>query len=135
MDAGDPEHGGGAVPGQAIGVRARPPAARMGIEDRALELEAFDRRALECQKIEVGEEVARDVSAATGSRPLRCPDWERPHLDLIDATRLALEGCGVQAVDSVSACTRCDSDLLFSYRRDGAGAGRNVALIWRSSDD
>jgi copper oxidase (laccase) domain-containing protein len=32
----------------------------------------------------------------------------------------------------VPGCTRCDEELLWSYRRDGKRAGRNHAFIWRT---
>lgn len=82
---------------------------------------------------EVGEEVAAEVAAASAPRVVSWPHGRprRPHLDLALAVTLQLEAAGVNAVKRVSACTRCESDLLWSYRREGPGKGRNLALIWR----
>ncbi len=82
---------------------------------------------------EVGDDVADRVSAASASREI----WSegprgRPHLDLVAAARLQLADRGVRRTHSVDVCTRCDSKRLWSYRRDGAGAGRNVSAIWRA---
>ncbi len=83
---------------------------------------------------EVGEDVAREISEATTSKPLVSPEWKRPHIDLVDATRRVLLRQGLESVHSVSTCTHCRADLLYSYRREGSGGGRNVALVWRSED-
>jgi YfiH family protein len=83
---------------------------------------------------EVGEDVASEISEATGSRALYSPERERPHIDLVDATRRVLLHQGLDSVHSVACCTHCRPDLLYSYRREGPGAGRNVALVWRSED-
>ena len=53
--------------------------------------------------------------------------WGTPSLDIGAGVRAQLEAEGVQVVDA-SACTRESSDL-YSYRRDGAGAGRLAGLI------
>ncbi|HVR30747.1 MAG TPA: polyphenol oxidase family protein [Thermoanaerobaculia bacterium] len=82
---------------------------------------------------EVGGDVAEEVAEEVGSRSviLRPGDGPRPHLDLRLAARLALEQAGVEAITTIEACTRCDSSRLWSYRRDGRGAGRNLAFVWR----
>ncbi len=81
---------------------------------------------------EVGPDVAERVRAISGDGAVRDGRRGRPHLDLIAAASAQLEGCGVEDVHTVAACTRCDEALLFSYRREGPGAGRNVAVIWRA---
>lgn len=53
--------------------------------------------------------------------------WGTPSLDLGAGVRAQLEREGVTVVD-VSRCTRESADL-FSYRRDGARAGRLAGLI------
>jgi hypothetical protein len=55
----------------------------------------------------------------------------KPHLDLVAAARHQLAGLGVADVRTVAVCTRCEPDLLWSYRRLGRRAGRNHAFIWR----
>ncbi|MFL6202299.1 MAG: polyphenol oxidase family protein [Thermoanaerobaculia bacterium] len=77
---------------------------------------------------EVGEEVAEqfpDEAVVPGSSG-------KPHLDLIAAARQQLKG--VEDIRTVAVCTRCESERLYSYRREGKGVGRNVAFIWRRSD-
>ena len=82
---------------------------------------------------EVDHDVARDVSAASSSAVVRDGPRGRPHLDLVAAARIQLERLGEVRVHSVGACTRCQDDQLWSYRRDGAAAGRNLAVIWRQA--
>ncbi len=80
---------------------------------------------------EVSDDVARKICAA--SDPVVARDGPRghPHLDLAAAARIQLERCGKVDVRTVEACTRCDQAHLWSYRREGPGAGRNIAAIWR----
>lgn len=80
---------------------------------------------------EVGEEVAAQVAAAGGPEVVLPGPGDRPHLDLTAAVRRQLEDAGVGAVRAVVHCTRCDAGRLWSYRREGKGAGRNLAFIWR----
>jgi len=83
---------------------------------------------------EVGEEVAERVAAASDpavvAPGLRMPRG-RPHVDLAGAVRRQLVGAGVPEPRLVVRCTRCDEAGLWSYRREGRGAGRNVAFLWR----
>lgn len=53
--------------------------------------------------------------------------WGTPALDIGAGVRAQLEADGVRVVD-LSTCTR-ESQDLFSYRRDGARAGRHAGLI------
>ena len=53
--------------------------------------------------------------------------WGTPALDIGAGVRAQLEAAGTAVVD-VSACTR-ETPALYSYRRDGAGAGRLAGLI------
>jgi YfiH family protein len=80
---------------------------------------------------EVGEEVAEQVAAVSGPEVVVTAPDRKPHLDLVAAARRQLESAGVTEVHSVAACTRCDSARLYSYRREGKAAGRNIAFIWR----
>lgn len=90
---------------------------------------------------EVGEDVADQVSAAVGEnwrdglvlpRPAGRPG-KRPHLDLQLAVARQLVACGVVHIRKVERCTFCHDDL-WSYRRDGRSAGRNLACIWPRPD-
>lgn len=80
---------------------------------------------------EVGDDVARQVCAASSPAVARDGPRGRPHLDLVKAARIQLERRGDVHVRTLEACTRCDETHLWSYRREGPAAGRNVAAIWR----
>lgn len=70
------------------------------------------------------EFCAADPAARARSR------WGTPSLDLGAAatTQLRESGCDVVRVDP---CTR-ESATLHSYRRDGAGSGRQAGVVWLS---
>jgi polyphenol oxidase len=80
---------------------------------------------------EVGEDVAEQVVAASAPDIAIPGPNGKPHLDLHAAARLQLERAGVERVFVVSYCTRCEEERLWSYRREGRAAGRNMAFIWR----
>ena len=56
---------------------------------------------------------------------------DRKHLDVAAANRAQLDEVGIASsrIDSVSHCTKCREDLFFSYRRDGANAGRMISVV------
>lgn len=78
---------------------------------------------------EVAERVAR-VSTGDAVRPGRASARGNPHLDLREAVRSQLVSAGVGDVRSVDRCTRCHPEELWSYRREGEGAGRNHSFVW-----
>ncbi|HEX6202994.1 MAG TPA: peptidoglycan editing factor PgeF [Thermoanaerobaculia bacterium] len=82
---------------------------------------------------EVDEDVATRVAAATSPEVVSRPG-PKPHLDLVAAARHQLAARGVRDLRVVSPCTRCEPRLLWSYRREGARAGRNHAFIWIPGD-
>ena len=82
---------------------------------------------------EVGEEVAAAIAGASDEGALRRHPDRRPHANLVAAARWQLAQAGVAAVAAVETCTRCSPELLWSYRRDGTAAGRNLAFIWRTA--
>lgn len=83
---------------------------------------------------EVDEAVARAVEAPSGGAAeslSRRVAGRRPSLDLRQANRRQLERAGLPP-DSIHVapwCTRCDRELFFSYRREGAAAGRMLSGI------
>lgn len=82
---------------------------------------------------EVGEDVAERVVRVSTEDVVRRPPEPgrgRPHLDLGGAVRLQLVAAGVGGVRSVERCTRCHPGELWSYRRDGEAAGRNLSFVW-----
>jgi len=80
---------------------------------------------------EVGEDVAARVAAASAPAVAVPGPAGKPHLDLAAAALAQLRAAGVGSIVRVAACTRCDESSLWSYRREGRGAGRNLAFIWR----
>lgn len=63
--------------------------------------------------------------------PGHVPPPPRVQLDLRAATRWQLMDAGVpeKQIDVSDLCTACRTDLLFSYRREGAKTGRMMAVI------
>lgn len=78
---------------------------------------------------EVGPDVEEAFGPA-GSRFLERKASGRSHLDVAEANRTQIEEAGVlpSHIDKVNLCTRCREDLFFSYRRDGAYAGRMISV-------
>lgn len=77
---------------------------------------------------EVGEEVAAQFPAEAVRR-----ERPRPHLDLPLAARRQLEAAGLPAgalADS-GACTACDAERYYSWRRDGPVSGRHWGIAAR----
>lgn len=81
---------------------------------------------------EVGPEVAEEVAAASEPAVVAAGSGARPHLDLPAAVTAQLRAGGVGEIRHVERCTRCCEEILWSYRREGRRAGRNLALIWRT---
>jgi YfiH family protein len=101
---------------------------RLGVPGR--ELIAWLGPAIGACCYEVGDEVAREVAAASGSAVVADGPRGRPHLDLAAAVAAQLRRGGVEQLRTVDRCTRCDDGRLWSYRREGPEAGRNVAFVW-----
>jgi copper oxidase (laccase) domain-containing protein len=68
-----------------------------------------------------------------GDAVLAWPGTTRPHLDLARAVATQLTVAGVGDLRPLVSCTHCDRERLWSYRRDGSAAGRNLALIWKTT--
>ncbi|MEL7058851.1 MAG: polyphenol oxidase family protein [Acidobacteriota bacterium] len=91
--------------------------------------------AISAQAYEVGPDVASQIAAASSDAVVRDGPRGRPHADLPRAVRWQLERAGVAEVRDVGLCTHGRGDLLHSYRREGADAGRNVTLVWSRPAD
>lgn len=83
------------------------------------------------QTFEVGGEVrdaflARDAAAEAAFSAAHNEKWLA---DIYLLARQRLHGCGVTAVHGGGYCTYSDSNLFFSYRRDGV-TGRMATMIW-----
>ena len=75
---------------------------------------------------EVPQSLQDDVAAVV-AETASTTSWGTPALDLGRGIRTQLEALGVDVHD-VSRCTRESGDL-YSYRRDGADAGRQAGII------
>jgi hypothetical protein len=82
---------------------------------------------------EVGDDVAEQVAAASAPEAVIPGPAGKPHLDLQLAVQRQLETAGVREVITVRACTQCDPERLWSYRREGKRAGRNLGFVWRAA--
>lgn len=75
---------------------------------------------------EVGDEVAAQFDD-------RYIDRSRPkaHVDLVAFTTDILRGRGFAAerISDSGLCTRCEGSIFHSFRRDGKGGGRNLAIV------
>jgi YfiH family protein len=71
-------------------------------------------------------EVGEEVHAAFGGI-----HRDRGNIDLKSIARSQLSAAGVIDVRDVAACTICD-ERFFSFRREGARAGRQGGVAWRS---
>lgn len=107
------------------------PAAIEAAVERPEEWTAWIGPAVGACCYEVGEDVATRVAEASHPGVVTSGPGERPHLDLQAAVRHQLESAGIGEIIAVSHCTRCDAERLWSYRREGKAAGRNLAFIWR----
>lgn len=102
---------------------------------RRSELRAAIGPAIDACCFEVGEEVVAEI-AAVSSHPgvvLRGGGRRKPSVDLRLAIGEALLEAGLEAerIERVGPCTRCSASLLHSYRRDGAGKGRQLSFVFR----
>jgi YfiH family protein len=82
---------------------------------------------------EVGRDVVEAVASASGGEAsaMTVTRGGGIYLDLHEALGLQLTGTGIPAASIHRApwCTSCRGDLFYSYRREGAAAGRQMASI------
>ena len=78
----------------------------------------------------MGDEL-REAFGPEGVSFFRARPGQRPHLDVRAANRAALELAGIppERIHSVDECTSCRGDRYYSYRRDGANAGRMISFV------
>lgn len=76
---------------------------------------------------EVPDQMRQEVAAAV-PESFAETSWHTPAVDVGAGVRAQLVAAGVEVVDA-SRCTREDDDL-WSYRRDGAAAGRCAGVVW-----
>lgn len=75
---------------------------------------------------EVGNEVAVQFDERYVDR-----SYAKPHLDIAAFTKDVLleRGFADDSIVDTELCTRCDGSIFHSYRRDGKGGGRNLAIV------
>ena len=140
--------GNGHLEPQVAAVHAGWRGVASRIVDRAVELfvrqgaepplSAWIGPAISGEVYEVGPEVAEKVADASDPSVVSLgPEGSggsggsgsREHVDLRRAVEIQLRRFGVEDVRHVDRCTYRD-ESLWSYRRDGDGAGRNFAIVW-----
>jgi YfiH family protein len=87
--------------------------------------------AIGAKAYEVGDEVRQaflvhDREAASAFAPSVSGKW---YMDIYQLARRRLAAAGVCSIHGGDYCTATQSDLFFSYRRDGA-TGRMASLLW-----
>ena len=80
---------------------------------------------------EVGIEI-KDLYLSKNSNFARSFSFYRDkyYLDLYDAAKVILESFNITLISGGDRCTFKESDVFFSYRRDGVNSGRMAHLIW-----
>jgi YfiH family protein len=80
---------------------------------------------------EVGDDVAQQLARASADPNALTIRSGRYYVDLAAIVRGQLRECGVAAarIDDLGGCTRCRPERFFSYRREGPGCGRHLAVI------
>ena len=80
---------------------------------------------------EVGVEI-KDLYLSKNSNFSRSFSFYRDkyYLDLYDAAKVILEFFNIKFITGGDRCTFKESDVFFSYRRDGVKSGRMAHLIW-----
>lgn len=102
------------------------------LEDSAAQLAAWIGPGIGPCCYEVGQDVANSVADASSTDAIVRQTSGAVHLDLVRAARVQLSAAGVREILSLPLCTHCEAELLWSYRREGPGAGRNWTLVWRT---
>ena len=80
---------------------------------------------------EVGIEI-KDLYLSKNSNFARSFSFNsgKHYLDLYDAAKVILESFNIKFITGGDRCTFKESDVFFSYRRDGINSGRMAHLIW-----
>jgi len=81
---------------------------------------------------EVDEDVVETFRSAFGEGVIRNrTDGKKATVDLVKCAIDALSGCGISErnIDSAHECTKCNEELYYSHRRQGAERGTLAAII------
>ena len=65
----------------------------------------------------------------TARAPGHGPVGKQPHLDLTEANRRQLLDAGVKEIWASGFCTACNTDRLFSHRKEDGFTGRMMAVV------
>ena len=87
--------------------------------------------AISKNNFEVGVEI-KDLYLSKNSNFARSFSFNsgKHYLDLYDAAKVILESFNIKFITGGDRCTFKESDIFFSYRRDGIKSGRMAHLIW-----
>ena len=87
--------------------------------------------AISKNNFEVGVEI-KDLYLSKNSNFARSFSFNsgKHYLDLYDAAKVILESFNIKFITGGDRCTFKESDIYFSYRRDGIKSGRMAHLIW-----
>jgi len=79
----------------------------------------------------IGHETAIALKQSTEGAANCISRTSETHADLLEINRLQLieSGLAVTHIEAVRACTACDPDRFFSFRRDGKASGRHLAVV------
>ncbi|HWZ84800.1 MAG TPA: peptidoglycan editing factor PgeF [Thermoanaerobaculia bacterium] len=116
--------------GSAKNVAASAVAALGRLGARAATLRAWIGPSIGACCYEVGGEVAAQF--AGDFVRAGCGGGYRLDLRAVNAAQLVEAGVAREAISVHPGCTRCGGEAYASYRRDGAKAGRMIALIART---
>lgn len=81
---------------------------------------------------EIGDEAASALTHCCNGAELQVSSQgAKQHADLSAINQLQLHQCGLNSeqIESISACTMCQPEHYFSYRRDGINSGRHLAIV------
>jgi len=79
----------------------------------------------------IGEETAETLKQSVSGAETCISCASGLHADLRGINRLQLHEAGISDahIESVSACTACDAEHFFSFRRDHGRTGRHLAVV------
>lgn len=105
-------------------------AAVSDLPTPASDLEAWLGPAIGPCCYEVDDDVAELVASSSAASVVVQRDGDKPHIDLHGAAEWQLRDLGVQRVHRIDSCTQCNSNVLWSYRREAGSNGRNLTFAW-----
>lgn len=96
------------------------------------EIIAFLGPAISAENYEVGPEVVQEATAAFPLGEVLATKNGKVYMDITECNRLSLVGAGIsdRNIYAAEACTYRDPGLFYSYRREGARAGRTAAVVY-----